>query len=146
MSRRKITTRQLSRLLVPAFRAVYHDVRASVWGAFDMSHSGRPAEDERRLRVVRLLIYVAIACVTIAVVAGVWLLIADPEAGSTTEAALGFTAAIGGLGVALFAGVAAIYAQINNLWQYAAMWFRVTVMVIVIVGVVISVISWIRSV
>ena len=111
-----------------------------------MSRSGRPAEDERRLRVVRLLIYVAIACVTIAVVADVWLLIADPEAGSTTEAALGFTAAIGGLGVALFAGVAAIYAQINNLWQYAAMWFRVTVMVIVIVGLVISVISWIRSV
>jgi len=110
-----------------------------------MSLTNRPPEDERRLRFVRFLIYLAILCMTIAVIAGLWLLIADPEAGSSTESTLGFTAAISGLGVAFFAGAAAIYAQINNLWKYAARWFRTTVMVIVVIGLIISVISWIRS-
>ena len=109
-----------------------------------MSVETRPAEHVRKLGVVRLLIYIAILCVAVATIAGLWLLIAAPEEGSTTEAALGLTAAISGLGVALFAGLAAIYAQINNLWQYAAMWFRTAVMVIVIIGIVFAIYSWLR--
>jgi hypothetical protein len=98
----------------------------------------------RKLGVVRLFIYIAILCVAVATIAGLWLLIATPEEGSTTESALGLTAAIGGLGVALFASLAAIYAQINNLWQYAAIWFRTAVMVIVIIGVAFAIYSWLR--
>jgi hypothetical protein len=103
-------------------------------------------DDERKLRVVRLFIYLGMLSVLIAAGAGLVLLISDPEPGSTSEATLGITAAIAGLGTALFAGIAAIYAQINNLWRYAPMWIRTTIMAIVIVGLIITIVSWIRSI
>lgn len=92
-----------------------------------------------------MYIYLGVLSVLIAAGAGLVLLVADPEPGSTSEATLGITAAIGGLGTALFAGIAAIYAQSNNLWRYAPPWFRTMIMGIVIVGLIISIVSWIRN-
>ena len=107
-----------------------------------MSDIARTPDDERKLRVVRLFIYLGVLCVLIAAGAGLVLLVADPEPGSTSEATLGITAAIAGLGTALFAGIAAIYAQSNNLWRYAPPWFRSMIMAIVIVGLIVSIVSW----
>lgn len=84
------------------------------------------AQPQRRdLMVVWVLIGLAIAAALVAAVAGLTLVIAAPESGSSTEATLGFTAAACGLSTAVFAAAAAIYAQVRNLWQYAPTWVRV---------------------
>lgn len=110
-----------------------------------MSDVAKTPDDERKLRVVRLFIYLGVLAVLVAAGAGLVLLVADPEPGSTSEATLGITAAISGLAVALFAGIAAIYAQSNNLWRHAPPWFRTMIMAIVTVGLIISIVSWVRN-
>ncbi|MHA1560328.1 MAG: hypothetical protein ACTSWI_06620 [Alphaproteobacteria bacterium] len=42
-------------------------------------------------------------------------------------------------------GHAEIYAQSNNLWRCAPAWFRTMIMAIVIVGLIISIVSWLRN-
>ena len=82
----------------------------------------RPGRD---IIVAKSLIALAVLGALTAVAAGLVLIIATPESGSSAEGARGFTAAAGGMSAAVFAGAAAIYAQIRNLWQYAPGWVRV---------------------
>ena len=74
--------------------------------------------------------------------AGVLLWILDPADGSTTEAALGLTAAISGLATGAIFGAAAIYAQVKNLWRFAPVWFRylswAVLLTMVLAGLVVS--------
>lgn len=92
----------------------------------------------RELAVVKLLAGLAILGALAAALAGATLILTSPESGSTAEGALGFTAAGGGLAAAAFAGAAAIYAQIRNLWQYAPRWLRVASWVALAIAVITS--------
>lgn len=76
------------------------------------------------LVVAKTLVGLAILAALTAATAGLILLVAAPESGSSTEATLGFTAAATGIATAIFAGSAAIYAQIRDLWKYAPRWVK----------------------
>ena len=102
-------------------------------------------QDRAGLRHVKMLIGLAILGAIAAAIAGVTLWIADPEAGSTAESALGITAAIGGLGAAVSSISAAVYMQVKNLWKYAPVALRAAVIVFVIAGLVITVSGWINQ-
>jgi hypothetical protein len=106
-----------------------------------------PTTEQNRaaLRNVRMLIVLAILGALAAAIAGVVLWVAEPEAGSTAESALGFTAAIGGLGAAVASIAAAIYMQVKNLWKYAPATLRAAVAVFVIAGLVVTVSGWINQ-
>ena len=80
---------------------------------------------QRELTTVKALLGFAILAALIAAAAGLVLIITQPESGSTTEAAIGLTAAAAGILTGVLAVVAAIYAQAKNLWQYAPTWVRV---------------------
>lgn len=99
--------------------------------------------DQRELRNVKTLLGLAIGSALIAALSGLALLIVAPEEGSTTEAALGIAAAIGGLATAGFAIAAAIYAQIRNLWQYAPVWVRVLAWALIAFAVITTIWNWI---
>lgn len=87
--------------------------------------------DQRTMNVAKTLAGLAILAALTAAVAGVLLLIANPDSGSTLESALGLTAAIAGLTTAVFAVAALIYAQVKNLWHYAPSWFRIAAWVLI---------------
>jgi hypothetical protein len=76
------------------------------------------ATDQHAIKVARTLAGLAILAALAAAAAGLVLLIANPESGSTLESTLGFTAAVAGLSTAVFAVTGLIYAQVKNLWQY----------------------------
>jgi predicted metal-binding membrane protein len=97
---------------------------------------------QRELRNVKTLLSLAIVSALIAAVAGLVFLIVSPEKDSVAEGALGITAASGGFATAGFA-VAAIYAQIKNLWQYAPMWVRVFAWAVIAFAVITTVWNWI---
>lgn len=80
---------------------------------------------QRELTTIKVLLGFAILAALVALAAGLVMIIAEPESGSTTEAAIGLTAAAAGILTGVLAVVAAIYAQVKNLWQYAPMWVRV---------------------
>ncbi len=81
------------------------------------------------------MVWLALASVTVSIVAGVLLLVLEPEAGSSTEAALGVAAAIGGIATGVLVIVALIYAQVKNLWRLAPIGIRVVLWVFIAVGV-----------
>ena len=108
-----------------------------------MSQMTATHPEQRELRNVRTLLSLAIVSALIAAVAGLVLLITSPESGSTIEAALGVTAAIGGLATAGFAVTAAVYAQVKNLWQYAPTWLRILAWALIAFAVITTVWSWI---
>lgn len=83
------------------------------------------ATDQHAIRIAKSLGGLAILAALIAALAGVVLLVAQPDSGSTLESTLGFTAAVAGVSTAVFAIAALIYAQVKNLWQYAPSWVRV---------------------
>jgi LuxR family maltose regulon positive regulatory protein len=104
------------------------------------------SEDEARDRSIRrlkvILSLAALAC-AIAALAGLIFLVVDPASGSTTEAVIGFTAAIAGLSTGALLIGAVIYAQSRNLWHLAPGWVRWVVVALVAAGVVRSIVSWI---
>jgi hypothetical protein len=79
----------------------------------------------RETKTLKALLGLASVAVLIALAAGLLLLVARPDSGSSLEGALGFTAALAGLATAGFAIAAAVYAQVKNLWQYAPAWTRI---------------------
>jgi len=81
----------------------------------------------------------AIATVSVALLAGLILLIVEPTSGSTTEGVLGVTAAIAGLATGALAIAAAIYAQVRNLWKYVPIWIRGLVWTFVVLGIITTV-------
>jgi hypothetical protein len=76
------------------------------------------ASDRKHLDRLVILVWLAVA-------AGLLILVLDPDAGSTTEATLGITAAISGLATAVLVIAALIYAQVKNLWKYVPTPIRV---------------------
>ena len=99
-----------------------------------MAQIAETQQDQRAIRNARILILSAIGAALIAAVAGLVMLIASPASGPTTEAALGFTAAIAGLATAAFAITAAIYAQVKILWRFAPTWNRVAAWIVIGIG------------
>lgn len=102
-------------------------------------------KDRRSVQVALTLVALAVLGVLVAVVAGLVLLLAEPEAGSTLEATLGAAAALGGLSAAVLSIATVIYVQVKNLWRFVPSWIRLAVMALVIVGIAITVVSWIQS-
>jgi hypothetical protein len=100
----------------------------------------------REMRNLRILIGLAVASTLVAVVAGVVLLVASPDAGSTTEDVLGITAAVSGLATAVIVIAAFIYAQVKNLWQYAPTWVRVAVWVLAAYAIGTTLWNWITQI
>lgn len=87
----------------------------------------------------------AIATLSVALLAGLILLVVEPVSGSTTEGALGITAAIAGLATGALAIAAAIYAQVRNLWKYVPTWIRGLVWTFVVLGIITTVANLIRQ-
>ena len=82
------------------------------------------ANDQRPLKVAKTLVGLAIAAALTAAFAGLVLLIANPDSGSTLESTLGVTAAIAGVSTAVLAVAVLVYAQVKNLWQDVPNWIR----------------------
>jgi len=96
--------------------------------------------DQRAMANVKTLAGLAILAALTAAVAGVALLIANPDSGSTLESTLGLTAAVAGLSTAVFAVAALIYAQVKGLWHYAPRWARVAAWALLIAVVAIPIV------
>lgn len=92
----------------------------------------------RELTTVKVMLGIAILAASISATAGLLLILLAPPSGSATEAALGITAAVSGIATALVAGVAAIYAQVKDLWQYAPSWLKVVAWAVLVFAVVSS--------
>ena len=71
--------------------------------------------DRAATRIRRILIAAGATTLT-AALAGLTLLALEPTEGSTTEAVLGFTAAVSGLTTGALVIAAAIYASVAGLW------------------------------
>ena len=98
------------------------------------------ATDQRELKVAKTLGGLAIVMALTAALAGVVLLITNPDSDSTLESTLGITAAIAGLSTAAFAISALIYAQVKNLWQNVPTWIRTAAWVILAAAAVFNII------
>jgi hypothetical protein len=88
-----------------------------------------------------VILVAAAASTTVAVLAGVSLLVTDPASGSTTEAVFGFTAAVSGLVTAALVIGAVIYAQSRNLWRFVPGWIRLAVLGLVAIAAVRSLVA-----
>ena len=100
-----------------------------------MTRDSSSASDAQSLSRLRLIVWLAVASVTVSVLAGVLLLILDPDTGSSTEATLGIAAAIGGISAGVLVIVALIYAQVKNLWRLAPLGIRIVLWVFIAIGV-----------
>lgn len=96
--------------------------------------------DQQSVNVAKALVGLAVFAALTAAVAGLVLVIANPDSGSTMESTLGITAAVAGLSTAAFAIAALIYAQVKNLWEIVPVWIRTTAWVILAAVAVINVI------
>ncbi|MGI9646893.1 MAG: hypothetical protein ACR2OI_00070 [Acidimicrobiia bacterium] len=102
---------------------------------------GRTADDERQLQRFWMVLGLAGLAAGVAATAGLALWIADPEAGTSPEEVLGVVAAASGLLAGILFGVAAIYAQVKNLWRFAPNWFRYAAWVVLIVLAIVAIVS-----
>ena len=100
-----------------------------------MTRDSSSTNEAQSLSRLRLIVWLAVASVTVSVLAGVLLLILDPETGSSTEAALGIAAAIGGISAGVLVIAALIYAQVKNLWRLAPLGIRIVLWVFIAIGV-----------
>lgn len=93
------------------------------------------ATDRQSLDRLKFLVWMAVASVVVSMVAGALLLVLDPEAGSSAEAAFGVAAAIGGIATGALVIAALIYAQVKNLWRHAPIGIRIVLWAFIAVGV-----------
>ena len=77
-----------------------------------------------------------------AAIAGLVLLVAEPDAGSGLEGTLAISAAVGGLSAAVFSIVAAIYAQVKGLWGPAPKPIRYALWILIAIGVAMTLWNW----
>ncbi|MCP3991631.1 MAG: hypothetical protein GY724_21340 [Actinomycetia bacterium] len=108
------------------------------------AHTAQTPVDSQQTRQTRtfvVLLVGALSALTVAVLAGITMLILDPTPESTTEAALGFTAAVFGLATAALVIGSVIYAQINNLWHLVPSWIRFAILGLVAIGLIRSIIT-----
>jgi hypothetical protein len=96
------------------------------------------ASDEKAMRTAVALFTAALISIMIAAVAGLVLVVAEPEAGSTGEAILGVTAAISGLAVAGFVIGGLIYVQVKNPWRFMPIWLRIAAWLVIGIGIAIT--------
>ena len=96
--------------------------------------------DRRSLRIAGAIGGLALLGALVAAAAGVVLLVAAPDAGSSMESRLGFTAAGAGISTAVFAVAALIYAQVKNLWRFAPSWLRTGAWALLIASAVYSIV------
>jgi hypothetical protein len=94
--------------------------------------------DKQSLDRLKVLVWTALAAVAVAVVAGSLLLVLDPASGSSTEAALGVAAAVGGITSGVLVIAAIIYAQVKGLWQLAPLGIRIVLWAFIAVGVAVT--------
>jgi hypothetical protein len=92
--------------------------------------------DAQAFRTLVRLAWSAIATLVVALLAGLTVLVVDPESGSTTADVLGITAAIAGLMTGVLAIAAMIYAQVKSLWKYVPMWIRVLVLILGVLAII----------
>jgi hypothetical protein len=104
------------------------------------TYATKTTPDRSAIRTLTAILVAAVVTTTLAALAGIGLVVAEPASGSATEAVLGFTAAGSGLLTAALVVGAAIYAQSRNLWRFAPTWIRVTVLGLIAVAVVRSII------
>ncbi|MGI9529416.1 MAG: hypothetical protein ACR2NG_06865 [Acidimicrobiia bacterium] len=109
-------------------------------------HLERTTSDEKAMRTAVALFSAAFIALIIAALAGVVLVVTEPDAGSTAEAALGITAAISGLAVAGFVIGGLIYVQVKNLWRLMPTWLRTGAWIAIGIGVAITVWNLIEQV
>lgn len=100
---------------------------------------------EESVSRLKMLVWLAVAGAVLAVVAGLVLLVAEPDAGSGLEGALGIAAALGGLSAAGFSIAAAIYAQVKGLWGLAPKPIRYALWTLIGIGIAITLWSWTTS-
>ncbi len=100
----------------------------------------------REMRNLRVLLGLAVASTLVAVLAGVVLLVASPDPGSTTEDVFGITAAVSGLATAGIVIAAFIYAQAKNLWQYAPTWIRIAFWAVAAYAIATTLWNWITQI
>lgn len=103
-----------------------------------MSDSDDVARDQQNLRTLKMLLGIGLVALIISIVSGLLLLAIDPDSGSSTEATLGLTAAIGGLATGVMAIAALIYAQVKNLWKLVPTPLRIVLWAFIAVGVAIT--------
>ncbi len=101
--------------------------------------------DERAMKVAKTLGGLAIVTALTAAVAGIVLLIANPDSGSTLESTLGATAAVAGLTTAVLAVAVLIYAQIKDLWQNVPSWIRTAAWIVLAAVAVVNIIRSITN-
>ena len=106
-----------------------------------MNDTDRTPTDERDLRWFWILVGLASAATLVAALGGMVLGLADPEQGSTARSFYRGVAAGGGLAAGALFGLAAIWAQVRNLWRFAPMWFRYLAWGVLIVVAVVALIS-----
>lgn len=94
--------------------------------------------DTQSLDRLKLLVWLAVAALTVSVIAGVLLLLLEPASGSSAEAALGVAAAIGGIATGVFVVAAAISAQVKNLWRLAPIGIRIVLWAFIAIGVALT--------
>ena len=97
---------------------------------------------ERSLRRLTMLVLLAVAGAVVAAIAGLVLLVAEPDAGSGLEGTLAIAAAVGGLSAAGFSIAAAIYAQVKGLWTLAPKPIRYVLWTLIAIGVAMTLWNW----
>jgi hypothetical protein len=103
-----------------------------------MTSDTSTTNDTQSLDRLKLLVWLAFAALAVSVTAGVLLLALGPASGSSAEALLGVTAAIGGIATGVFVVAAAIFAQVKNLWQLAPVGIRIVLWGFIAVGVALT--------
>jgi len=114
-------------------------------GRTSVTHTPVDQQDAAAFQTLVRIAGAAIVTLSVALLAGLVLLIVEPESGSTTEGVLGVTAAIAGLATGAFAITAAIYAQVKNLWKYVPSWVRGLVWTFVVLGIITTVVNLINQ-
>lgn len=95
----------------------------------------RPNDADRAVDRTWRIGLAAAASAAVALLAGLCMLVADPAAGSTVEATLGFTAALSGLLTAALVFVAVVHASVNGLWSRLPINWRYVVWALLAVGI-----------
>ncbi len=91
--------------------------------------------DAPYLQRLKVLLAIAVGLCSLAAIAGFSLWLIEPASDSSTERALGLTAAAAGLGTGALAITAVIYAQRRNLWRYASRGVRWAATVVIAIAV-----------
>lgn len=84
---------------------------------------------------VKRLVLAALTTTAVAALAGVGMLVFDPDAGSTLEGILGITAAVAGLLTAALAVAAVVTATATGLWSRLPLNWRYVVWALLAVGI-----------